>query len=617
MAITLFWTFFLFSFLLLFTFILTKPTFIKKDDFEENVEEQVNEDENNDFPRVDIQTKNGQLRGFRIQLEPPSLLSQQTRYRLADIFLGIPFAQPPIEKLRLEKPLPPKNWNGTLDATTIPPACVPQHILAAPDYSEDCLYLNLFRPTIENKKRTIPNTSEQHKFPILVFIHGGGFCVGGTFLEGYNNIANNFVSQGIIVITIQYRLNFLGFFSDGTTKNPGNLGLWDQHQALVWIRQNVATFGGDPNRVTVWGQSAGSASTSILSISKYTRDLFHQSIQQSGSLFSPWALNEGVLESSKKTLKSVGCQAKGAEEECLKQIDVEDLVEGIQKLEMVRNNFAMNVYNPRFDNDFVPRDIKTALETAPKKPTMIGFTSHESMFLSIQYPSSVFALNSPLSIINFTQFDRSKLINFIHNYMHRERGKATEEEAEQIANELESFYLEYQKKNIGKEDWRYFLEQYTMLLSDVQFIIPILAEARLKAANNWPVFLYQFDHVNKEHISKLPFRGVVHAAEYPYLLGPTLFGNYLLDSEDDRKVQALLLYAYGSFVKNGVPNSPPGVDWPSLSSKNKTIEFIRVIKSGLRKEKNPLYLMQKINFWRKLSKKRGFNKIPGFPWALP
>uniref|UniRef100_A0A915MS48 Carboxylesterase type B domain-containing protein n=1 Tax=Meloidogyne javanica TaxID=6303 RepID=A0A915MS48_MELJA len=91
------------------------PTFIKKDDFEENVEEKVNEDENNDFPRVDIQTKNGQLRGFRIQLEPPSLLSQHTRYRLADIFLGIPFAQPPIEKLRLEKPLPPKNWNGTLD----------------------------------------------------------------------------------------------------------------------------------------------------------------------------------------------------------------------------------------------------------------------------------------------------------------------------------------------------------------------------------------------------------------------------------------------------------------------------------------------------------------------
>jgi len=92
---------------------------------------------------------------------------------------------------------------------------------------------------------------------------------------------------------------------------------------------------------------------------------------------------------------------------------------------------------------------------------------------------------------------------------------------------------------------------FLKLLSDVQFIIPILAEARLKAANNWPVFLYQFDHVNKEHISKLPFRGVVHAAEYPYLLGPTLFGNYLLDSEDDRKVQALLLYAYGSFVKNG------------------------------------------------------------------
>uniref|UniRef100_A0A1I8BE33 Carboxylic ester hydrolase n=1 Tax=Meloidogyne hapla TaxID=6305 RepID=A0A1I8BE33_MELHA len=349
MAITIFWTqFLLISFLLFFTIILTKPTYVKKIVSEENVDDQ--ENKNNDFPPVNIQTKNGHLRGFRIKLEPPPLLLQHTRFRLADIFLGIPFAQPPIERLRLEKPLPPKNWNGTFDATTIPPACVPQHVLAAPYYSEDCLYLNLFRPTIENKKRTtILNTSEQNKLPILIFIHGGGFCIGGTFFEGYNNITNNFVSQGIIVITIQYRLNFLGiflfnlfklffgnslkgFFSDGTTKNSGNLGLWDQRQALLWIRQNVATFGGDPNRVTVWGQSAGAASTSILSISPYTRDLFQQSIQQSGSLFAPWALNEGVLESSKKTSLSVGCSFNGAEQECLKQIDLEDLIEGIQKL---------------------------------------------------------------------------------------------------------------------------------------------------------------------------------------------------------------------------------------------------------------------------------------------
>ena len=88
---------------------------MKKTDSEENGEDQENENNENDFPPVDIKIQNGQLRGFRIELEPPQLLLQHSRFQLADIFLGIPFAQPPIENLRLEKPLPPKSWNGTLD----------------------------------------------------------------------------------------------------------------------------------------------------------------------------------------------------------------------------------------------------------------------------------------------------------------------------------------------------------------------------------------------------------------------------------------------------------------------------------------------------------------------
>jgi len=234
-----------------------------------------------------------------------------------------------------------KNWSGVRDALELPSACVPVHLLAAPDYSEDCLYLNLFRPSIPSN-----SSDSQQLRPMLVFIHGGGFNLGGTFAEGYKTLSENFVSRGLVVVNLQYRLNFFGFFTDGVPNGSlkGNLGLWDQRQALEWLQRNARAFGADPKRITLWGQSAGSASTGLLSVSRHSRELFHQAIEQSGGILSPWALNDRVVHSSLALAREhLKCDEGGngtvaerwtvpAEERskkmkaCLKAVEVDDVL---------------------------------------------------------------------------------------------------------------------------------------------------------------------------------------------------------------------------------------------------------------------------------------------------
>uniref|UniRef100_A0A914IA09 Carboxylesterase type B domain-containing protein n=1 Tax=Globodera rostochiensis TaxID=31243 RepID=A0A914IA09_GLORO len=201
------------------------------------IEEFSTDNEEESVPSI-VTVRNGQIRGFRRELEP-ALDAEKVLFEQADIFLGIPFAQPPVDELRLERPLAASNWTGTLDATALPAPCVPQQLLTALNFDENCLQLNVMRPA------SVPSgDASSYQFPVLVFIHGGAFIIGGTFVEGYANISNNFVAQGIVVVTVQYRLNFLGFFTDGTERNPGNLGLWDQRQALLWVRDNIGAFGG-------------------------------------------------------------------------------------------------------------------------------------------------------------------------------------------------------------------------------------------------------------------------------------------------------------------------------------------------------------------------------------
>ncbi|CAG9857131.1 unnamed protein product [Phyllotreta striolata] len=198
-------------------------------------------------------------------------------------FQQIPYAQPPIGPLRFQPPLPAKKWKGILNATVNDKVCYQMNNLLQlppnnPFESEDCLYLNVYTPA---------GTKLGDKLPVMVYIHGGGFEVGtGNFI--YLG-PHYWMEHGVVVITLNYRLGPFGFLSTGDTVLPGNYGLKDQLMALKWVRTNVAYFGGDPDKVTIFGQSAGASSVAYLLMTEKSKGLFRAAIAQSGTILSPWA----------------------------------------------------------------------------------------------------------------------------------------------------------------------------------------------------------------------------------------------------------------------------------------------------------------------------------------
>ncbi|KAL1418755.1 hypothetical protein MTO96_025784 [Rhipicephalus appendiculatus] len=170
-------------------------------------------------------------------------------------FLGIPFAEPPLGERRFKKPTPKKPWKGVLNASSLPPMCpqvpvrVNNHfeVKAADLFSEDCLFLNVFKP-VRNHGSTLKR--------VVVFVHGGAFTFGGIYLKIFD--ASELAVRGdLVVVTIAYRLGPFGFLYLGTEEAPGNMGLYDQQLAMRWVRENARSFGGDPDVITAMGQSAG------------------------------------------------------------------------------------------------------------------------------------------------------------------------------------------------------------------------------------------------------------------------------------------------------------------------------------------------------------------------
>ncbi|GBO31749.1 Acetylcholinesterase-1 [Araneus ventricosus] len=220
------------------------------------------------------------------------------------VFLGIPYAEPPVGDQRFLKPKPVKPWTKTLDATNLPPACIQYTKYPFPWYddlpgkSEDCLYLNIYTP-IDAKKGS--------NLAVLFWIHGGGFVYGSSRLDLYD--ASALALHGnVVVVIINYRLGVLGFLTSNTTDAPGNIGMYDMLTALQWVNNNIESFGGDKERITLIGESAGSMSISLFCVSPLTKGLFSKAIMESGTTIA-LTLNQlkHNLGFSQKVAEIVGC----------------------------------------------------------------------------------------------------------------------------------------------------------------------------------------------------------------------------------------------------------------------------------------------------------------------
>jgi para-nitrobenzyl esterase len=258
-------------------------------------------------------------------------------------FRGLPYAAPPIGNLRWRAPRPPIDWNGVRDAAEFAPSC-PQSANFNPFFppgpiSEDCLFLNVSTPTLRG------NTA----LPVIVWIHGGGLTQDAS----RNYVADDLAADGVVVVTINYRLGALGFLSHPALESPdgasGNYGLMDQQAALRWVQRNISRFGGDPHRVSIAGQSAGGLSVLAQLVSAGSRGLFQRAVVQSGT----FALSQLPLDAAEafgeNFATAVGCPGQTAA--CLRSRPVADLV----------NNFPPAAIPGVVDGRVLTESIGTAL----------------------------------------------------------------------------------------------------------------------------------------------------------------------------------------------------------------------------------------------------------------
>ncbi|OXB84033.1 UNVERIFIED_CONTAM: hypothetical protein H355_015544 [Colinus virginianus] len=268
----------------------------------------------------EVVTKYGTVRGYQIRVNAAE--------RSVSVFLGLPFAKPPVGPLRFSEPQPPEPWRGVRDATSYPPMCLQDKIFGQYvsdavtnrkekvrlQMSEDCLYLNIYTP--------VP-TGSQEQLPVFVWIHGGGLVLGaassydGSALAAFDNV---------VVVTIQYRLGIVGYFSTGDKHARGNWGYLDQVAALQWIQENIVHFGGDPGSVTIGGGSAGGISVSALILSPLAKGLFHRAISESGTAIRS-LFTENPEKEAQRIAAAAGCEKSNSAAlvECLREKTGEEI----------------------------------------------------------------------------------------------------------------------------------------------------------------------------------------------------------------------------------------------------------------------------------------------------
>src|SRR6185312_9007185 len=241
---------------------------------------------------------------------------------VADEWRGVPYARPPVGALRWRPPRPAQAWTGTRGATQFATECAQpafneQGQVTGADGSEDCLYLNVFVPA---------GASPSSRLPVMVHLHPGANSVGAPYQD-----ADAFVRRGVIVVTMAYRLGMFGFVAHPALSaenggTSGEYGLLDQIAALRWVHDNIAAFGGDPQRVTVFGQSSGAISISALTASPLTEGLFQRAIGESGGLFEPLELlPELALPGAEQQGQRFAAHAGAATIEALRALPADQL----------------------------------------------------------------------------------------------------------------------------------------------------------------------------------------------------------------------------------------------------------------------------------------------------
>jgi len=457
-------------------------------------------------------------------------------------FKGVPFGQPPVGDLRWREPQPVKNWKGVRNADQFGPRCM-QRTSPAADYwfrsngmSEDCLYLNVWTPA----------KSAKEKLPVLVYIFGGGFQNGDGSEPRYDG--ESMASKGMVAVSINYRTNIFGFFAhpELTKESPhhaaGNYGLLDQVAALRWVRKNIATFGGDPQRVTIAGESAGSISVSALMASPLSRDLMASAIGESGAMIS--SLPPRPLADAEQNGSKFGAAAGANSIAALRAMTGEQIQEALSKTQGFR-------FGATLDGYFLPQPLAAIFEAGEqaKIPLLAGSNTQEQSARLVLGQGDP----TPETLANaIKKFYGDRAGGVVKAY-----AASTTDEVYEAAMHLASSrfishgtwkWTELQMKTSGKPVYRYLYARPRPLYLGMPGQAPPPPPTSASSPAG-PL-------------------GAVHSAEIQYAMGNLDLDKRYSWEPADYEVSKLMQAYFVNFIKTANPNGPGLPNWPAYSADN-------------------------------------------------
>ncbi|XP_014475763.1 PREDICTED: uncharacterized protein LOC106745037 isoform X2 [Dinoponera quadriceps] len=526
----------------------------------------------------EVHVKEGRLRGTVVQ--------PRTSYnlQLVDVFLGVPYAEPPVGSFRFSPPRSPQPWRGVRQSLEFAPVCpqvlpnlqeevkpgryeyLERHLLYLTNQSEDCLYLNIYAPHQAESQRNL------RKYPVMVFIHGesyewnSGNPYDGTILAAYGNV---------VFVTINFRLGILGFLRPGIRDDAAsNFGLLDQIAALLWLRENIAEFGGDPNSVTLVGHGTGAIFANLLLISPVTnkKGLFKRAILMSGSAMSADAIGKAPLQITKQVAHALNCPTTSDSElaGCLRNQDVDTLL----RVKIHKPKYVP-AYAPLIDRAVIPDKPFNLMENVQlfgRFELMYGVTESEK-----------FHILPPVALLHgMLDGQRDEIL--------RDHAKATHElepdlilskVLEQYGDFSSGFTSEYATKN---------RDMVLEALSDSGTVAPLIMTANLHSRANPKSYMYVFSHPKamQDYSGQQRLR-TVYGEELPYVLGVPLDGGRF-DSRGRYNMRETLFSEaimnwWCSFAYIGSPNIAKrypyftgmskewgqyDIEWPEYSDVNQT-----------------------------------------------
>nr|XP_010973713.1 bile salt-activated lipase [Camelus dromedarius] len=474
-----------------------------------------------------VHTEGGFVEGFNKKL---SLFGGDS----VDIFKGIPFAAAP---KALENPQQHPGWQGTLEAKDFKKRCLQATITQDDTFGEeDCLYLNIWVPQ--------GGSEVSYNLPVMIWIYGGAFLMGSSqganFLSNYLYDGEEIATRGnVIVVTFNYRVGPLGFLSTGDSSLPGNYGLRDQHMAIAWVKRNIAAFGGDPDNITIFGESAGGASVSLQTLSPYNKGLFKRAISQSGQALSPWAIQKNPLFWAKKIAEKVGCPVDDTSRlaGCLKVTDPRALTLAY-KLPLIGLEYPILHYLgfvPVVDGDFIPDDPINLYANTADIDYLAGSNNMDShLFAGLDMP----AINNPQKSI--TAEDFYKLVSGL-----------TIDKGLRGANATFDFYTEPWAQDSSQETKKKTVVDFE---TDILFLIPTeVAVAQHRAnAKSGKTYSYLFSYPSRMPLYP-SWMEADHGDDLQYVFGKP-FATPLGYRAQDRTISKIMIAYWTNFARTGDPN---------------------------------------------------------------